>query len=244
METIELKDKKVGDLVKENIKTAHIFKKYGIDFCCGGGITIERACRKENVVFEELAADLIKLNEATATDQRYDRWELDFLSDYIVQTHHTYVEESMPMILSYAQKVASVHGHAHAPVIEIYKLFTDVVHELTPHMKKEELILFPFIKKMVKAEKENLAFEGGRFGTVQNPIDMMESEHEAAGTILKQIAKLSNNYTPPEWACNTFKALYAKLDEFEQDLHLHIHLENNILFPKALALEKELATKK
>ncbi len=240
METIALKVRKVGDLVKENIKTAHVFKKYGIDFCCGGGITIERACRKENVVFEDLAADLMKLNEASATDQRYDKWELDFLADYIVNTHHAYVEEAMPMILSYAQKVASVHGHAHTPTIEIYKLFIDVVNELTPHMKKEELILFPFIKKMMKAKKEQTAFEAGRFGTVQNPIDMMESEHEVAGTILKQIAKLSNNYTPPEWACNTFKALYAKLEEFEQDLHLHIHLENNILFPKALTLEKAL----
>jgi regulator of cell morphogenesis and NO signaling len=242
METIALKERKVGDLVKENIKTAHVFKKYGIDFCCGGGITIERACRKENVVFEDLAADLMKLNEASATDQRYDKWELDFLADYIVNTHHAYVEEAMPMILSYAQKVASVHGHAHTPTIEIYKLFIDVVNELTPHMKKEELILFPFIKKMMKAKKEQTAFEAGRFGTVQNPIDMMESEHEVAGTILKQIAKLSNNYTPPEWACNTFKALYAKLEEFEQDLHLHIHLENNILFPKALTLEKALTT--
>lgn len=240
METIALKEKKVGDLVKENIKTAHVFKKYGIDFCCGGGITIERACRKENVVFEDLASDLMKLNEASATDQRYDKWELDFLIDYIVNTHHAYVEEAMPMILSYAQKVASVHGHAHPPVIEIYKLFTDVVNELAPHMKKEELILFPFIKKMTKAKSAHTVLEAGRFGTVQSPISMMESEHELAGNILKQIAKLSNNYTIPEWGCNTFKALYAKLDEFEQDLHLHIHLENNILFPKALALEKEL----
>ncbi|HRA60691.1 MAG TPA: iron-sulfur cluster repair di-iron protein [Bacteroidia bacterium] len=243
METMELKDKKVGDFVKENIKTAHVFKKYGIDFCCGGGVSLERACRKENVSIDDLAADLLKLENTPSGSQNFDKWELDFLCDYIVNTHHAYVAESTPMILSYAQKVTNVHGHAHPPVIEIYRLFMDVANELAPHMKKEELVLFPYIKKLVKAKNEKAVPEKSHFGTIQNPISMMEAEHETAGNLLKEIAKLSNNYSVPEWGCNTFKALYAKLDEFEQDLHIHVHLENNILFPKATNLERVLAAK-
>jgi regulator of cell morphogenesis and NO signaling len=243
METMELKDKKVGDFVKENIRTAHVFKKYGIDFCCGGGVSLERACRKENVNVDDIVADLLKLENVSAGTQNFDKWELDFLCDYIVNTHHAYVAEAMPMILSYAQKVANVHGHAHPAVVEINKLFSEVVNELTLHMKKEELVLFPYIKKLVKAKNENTVPEEPNFGTVQNPITMMEREHEAAGDLLKQIALLSNNYTIPEWGCNTFKALYNKLDEFEQDLHIHVHLENNILFPKAIELEKSLVAK-
>jgi regulator of cell morphogenesis and NO signaling len=243
MNVIELKEKKVGDLVKENIKSAHIFKKYGIDFCCGGGVTIKKACRKADIPFEKLEADLRKLSEATPAEQKYDKWELDFLCDYIVNTHHAYVSEAIPLILSYTSKVAQVHGHAHPAVIEINNLFIGVAEELNLHMIKEERILFPYIKNVCKASRGNEQIPKPTFGTVLHPIQMMESEHETVGKILKEIAILSNNYTPPEWACNTFKALYAKLDEFEQDLHLHVHLENNILFPKAIELEKIISIK-
>ncbi|MBP6516772.1 MAG: iron-sulfur cluster repair di-iron protein [Chitinophagales bacterium] len=243
MNVIELKEKKVGDLVKENIKSAHIFKKYGIDFCCGGGITIEKACRKVDVSFDLLTQELLQLANTSATEHQYDKWELDFLSDYITNTHHKYVTEAISLIQAYAQRVAQVHGHACPEVIEINEKFELLVDELSMHMKKEELILFPYIKQLAIAAKYNQPIPIPPFGTVQHPIQMMEMEHESAGTILKKIAVLSNNYTPPEWACNTFKALYAKLDEFEQDLHLHVHLENNILFPKAIELENIISIK-
>ena len=145
----------------------------------------------------------------------------------------------MPLLLQYAERVAKVHGHHYTEVVEINRLFNIVAQELAAHMKKEELILFPFIKQLVKSDKEGIKVKTPHFGTVNNPIAMMEIEHENAGDILKEIKQLSNDYTPPESACNTFKALYAKLDEFEQDLHQHIHLENNILFPKAIALEQK-----
>ncbi|MFN8292152.1 MAG: iron-sulfur cluster repair di-iron protein [Chitinophagales bacterium] len=238
---MELKEKRVGDFVKENIKTAHVFKKYGIDFCCGGGVSLERACRKNNVDINDLIADLQKLENAPSGAHNFNNWEIDFLCDYIVNTHHAYVNEALPMILSYAQKVASVHGHAHPPVVEILKLFHAVAGELVPHMKVEEFVVFPYIKKLVAAKKSNQPMEAAHFSTVQNPISTMENEHEIAGNLLREISKISNNYTPPEWACNTFKALYAKLDEFEQDLHIHVHLENNILFPKAIQLESDLS---
>ncbi len=234
-----MKERTVADVVTENIKTAHVFKKYGIDFCCGGGISIEKACEKKNLDIQKLKEDLLKVNEVSKAYD-YDSWSLDFLIDHIVNIHHTYVEASIPLILQYSNKVAKVHGHHYSEVIEINKLFTDVANELASHLKKEEIILFPYIKKMLQLRKEGGYVIPPSFGSVNNPIAMMEAEHDTAGDIFKEIARLTNNYTPPENACNTFRALYAKLEEFEQDLHTHIHLENNILHKKAMLLEQEL----
>ncbi len=227
----------VAEIVTDNIKTAHIFKKFGIDFCCGGGITVQKACEKKKIDFDNLKKALEAATIDTSNFYNYKAWELDFLIDHIENIHHRYVEENIPLLLQYSNKVAKVHGHHYTEVVQINSLFTAVANELTLHMKKEELILFPYIKKLVA----NTDFEKPQFGSVNNPIQMMEDEHEHAGDIFKTIATLSNNYTPPEGACNTFKALYAKLEEFEQDLHQHIHLENNILFPKAILLEQKMS---
>lgn len=231
-------DSTVAEVVVNNIKAAHIFKKYGIDFCCGGGISLVRACEKNKANFEVLKAEIEALDTNTSKSYNYDKWELDFLIDHIVNIHHAYVEESIPILLQYANKVAKVHGHHYTELIKINNLVEAVVNELSAHMKKEELILFPYIKQQVKALKEGVKPSPPHFGSVNNPINMMLEEHETAGDIFKEIASLSNNYTPPEEACNTFRALYSKLEEFEQDLHQHIHLENNILFPKAIQLEQ------
>lgn len=238
MNTLETKT--VADLVTENIKTAHVFKKYGIDFCCGGGISIQKACEKANINYADLERDLLNVDNTNSRATNYNSWELDFLTDHIINVHHSYVEENIPLLIQYAARVNKVHGHHYTELGEIQQLFSMVATELGGHLKKEELILFPFIKKMVKAKKEGGALPEAHFGTVDNPIKMMEAEHEDAGELLRKIAELSNNYTPPEGACNTYRAFYAKLEEFEQDLHQHVHLENNILFPKALQLEKEL----
>ncbi|EAR01828.1 iron-sulfur cluster repair di-iron protein [Maribacter sp. HTCC2170] len=232
-------NKTVGETVTENIKTAHIFKKYGIDFCCGGGISINKACEKKNVDFSKLVEEL-QLVDKTQKAYDYDKWELGFLIDHIVNIHHAYVTESIPLILQYSARVAEVHGHHYKEVIEINTLFGEVSIELKAHLKDEETILFPYVKQMVKAEKEETRIGLADFGSVSNPIKTMFEEHEGAGDAFKKIAQLTNNYTPPQDACNTFRALYAKLEEFEQDLHQHIHLENNILFPKAIQLEKSL----
>lgn len=234
----------VADVVTENIKTAHIFKKYGIDFCCGGGVSIRKAAEKANVKYEDLERDLLNVENTTSRANNYNSWELDFLTDHIINVHHKYVEENIPLIIQYAARVVQVHGDHYPELKEIKQLFSHVATELGGHMKKEELVLFPFIKKMVKAKRAGEYLPEPHFGTVDNPIKMMETEHEEAGEILRTIAQLSGNYTPPEGACNTFRAFYAKLDEFEQDLHQHVHLENNILFPKALDLEKEFRQEK
>ena len=235
-----LKATTVADMVTKNIKTAHIFKKYGIDFCCGGGISLKKACEKYNVDYNLLSRDLLDVDQTTSRATNYNSWELDFLTDHIINVHHSYVEENIPLLLQYSERVAKVHGAHYSELLEIRDLVKQVAGELSAHMKKEELILFPFIKKMVKAKKENTELPAAHFGTVDNPIKMMETEHEDAGELLRRIAELSNNYTPPQGACNTYRAFFAKLEEFEQDLHQHVHLENNILFPKSLLLEKEL----
>ncbi|WP_299121111.1 iron-sulfur cluster repair di-iron protein [uncultured Tenacibaculum sp.] len=234
------REKTVAAYVTENIKTAHIFKKHGIDFCCGGAVTVEKACKKNNVDQAILEKELSEVDKVVDKLQDFDSWSLDFLIVYIENLHHTYVRESLPLLSQYANKVAKVHGHHYEEVVIVNKLFHEVANELISHMQKEEQILFPFINQLVDAKKKKEVYKRPPFGTVNNPIKMMEHEHENAGGVLKEIARLTNNYTPPEGACNTFKALYAKLEEFEQDLHQHIHLENNILHPKAIKLEKEL----
>lgn len=233
-------EKTVADYVTENIKTAHVFKKYGIDFCCGGNISVEKACAQKNVDIKQLEKELSEVDVVKDLIEDYDKWELDFLMIYIENVHHTYVRESLPFISQYANKVAKVHGNKHPEVIEVNNLFHEVANELLTHLEKEEKVLFPFIKQLFEAKKNNSMYRIPSFNTVNNPVRMMEYEHENAGNIFKEIARLTNNYLPPEGACNTHRALYAKLEEFELDLHKHIHLENNILHPKAIRLEKQL----
>lgn len=230
----------VAEIVTGNIKTAHIFKKHGIDFCCGGGITIEKACDKNNVDISILIDELKDLENEKSSFNDFNNWELDFLIDFIENTHHKYVEENIPLLKQYGNKVAKVHGHHYTELLEIKELIHEVSDELTLHMKKEELMLFPFIKKMVNAHKLGATVQAPPFGTVDNPIQMMEEEHDNAGSVFKRISELTNNYQTPDGACNTFKALYSKLEEFENDLHQHVHLENNILFPKAKQLENTI----
>ncbi len=229
-------------MVSENIKTAHVFKKYNIDFCCGGGISIEKACEKKNVDISLLAKELLAVDEVTTKDHDYNSWELDVLVNHIVDVHHTYVSESIPLIIQYSDRVAKVHGENHPETVKINELFHEVAAELNAHMQKEEGILFPYIMELAAAKKAGQSARQAPFGTVNNPIHMMKMEHENAGGILKNIDNLSSGYTPPEGACNTYRALYSKLSEFEQDLHLHIHLENNILFPKSSELEQSVVS--
>ena len=235
-----IQTKTVADYVIENIKTAHIFKKHEIDFCCGGAVSIQKACEKNNVNFDKLVNELNNLEKNTSYLNDYNKWELDFLIDFIKNTHHKYVEENLTLLKQYGDKVAKVHGPHYSELLEIKELIHVVADELASHMKKEELILFPFIKKLVNAKRDGTKVETPNFGTVDNPIKMMEEDHDNAGDIFKRISELTNTYKSPEGACNTFKALYAKLEEFEDDLHQHVHLENNILFPKAKAIEANL----
>lgn len=238
MENID--NKTVAEIVTENIKTADVFKKNGIDFCCGGHVSVQEICAKKGVDYATLKEEILTLGAAPKNAHDFNTWELDFLTDYIVNTHHKFVTEANELITQYAEKVAKVHGHHYVEVVEINELFKQIAAELNSHMRKEEMILFPHIKEIAVAKKNGLKIPTPPFGSIQNPINMMEAEHTDAGDILRKIAELSNNYTPPSSACNTFRALYNKLEEYQNDLFQHIHLENNILFPKAIALETKL----
>jgi regulator of cell morphogenesis and NO signaling len=231
----------IGELVAKDYRTASVFKKYSIDFCCQGNRTIQDACDKKNIdskkVIEDLDAMMLAKSEST-TD--YQSWPLDLLADYIEKKHHRYVQDKTLEIQPYLDKICKVHGEHHPELLEIKEEFNASASELAAHMKKEELILFPIIRKMTKAKLENTKVDAAHFGTVKNPIQMMMNEHTVEGNRFRKIEELSNNYMPPLDACNTYRVSFALLKEFEQDLHLHIHLENNILFPKAIEIEKEL----
>ena len=229
----------IGELVANDYRAASVFKKYKLDFCCQGNRTIGEACELKSVDANALVSDLIATTqnvEAGAID--FQTWPLDLLADYIQKKHHRYVEEKSLEIKPYLDKICRVHGQHHPELFEINEHFTATAGELAMHMKKEELILFPFIKKMEKANQEGTGLEMPPFGSVQNPIDMMMHEHTTEGERFRKIEELTNNYNPPAEACNTYRVTFALLKEFEADLHLHIHLENNILFPKAIEMEK------
>lgn len=235
-----LKDKSIGAYVAEDYRTASVFKKYGIDFCCQGNRSINDACKTEkidaNLVLKDLN-EIVKVNNESASD--YKTWQLDELSDYIVKKHHKYVEEKSMEIKPYLKKICEVHGERHPELFEINELFNASADILAQHMKKEELLLFPFIHKMAKAKREGTKIDAPSFGSIENPIMMMEAEHTLEGDRFRKIDELTKHFTVPADGCNTYKVTIAMLKEFEEDLHLHIHLENNILFPKSILLEKE-----
>lgn len=179
-------------------------------------------------------------NQKVLSTHNYNDWNCDYLTDYIIQTHHQYVNKTIPDILPLAQKVVEVHGKIHTELAIIQSLFQQLSNELLLHMKKEELVLFPYIKKMTQAESDGKGVDRPAFGSIKAPISVMETEHETAGIMLKRLSQLSNDFIPPEDASNTFRLLFGKLKEFQDDLHMHVHLENNILFPKAIEMEQAL----
>lgn len=229
----------LADIVKENIRAAIVFEEFGLDFCCKGKRPLTEACADKNIDTAEVVKSLENLNTNNSSE-KFDEWTPAFLVDYIVNNHHQYVRRMIPIVTLHADKVASVHGSNHPETIEIADLFLQVREELESHMMKEERVLFPYIKQIWNVKEKNEKLTPPPFGTIQNPIRMMEAEHVSAGDTMYKIRELSENFNPPADACNTFKALFSELKEFEEDLHKHIHLENNLLFPKSIELESEL----
>lgn len=230
----------IGEMVADDFRMASVFSKYGIDFCCKGDRTLEEVCEKKNIPLEELTQKLSDASLASGQPTDYLSWPSDLLIDYIEKRHHRYIEEKTPVILQYLNKLCKVHGERHPELFRINEIFYASAGDLAAHMKKEELILFPFIRKMENARREGTSLEKPHFGTVENPVAMMKDEHVTEGERFEEIAELTDNFNPPADACSTYRVTFAMLAEFEQDLHTHIHLENNILFPRALAMEKEL----
>jgi regulator of cell morphogenesis and NO signaling len=232
----------VGELAAKDYRKVEVFKKYGIDFCCGGKKSLSHVCNEKKLNREQLEIELAMVEtSAKLPSQNFTTWDPAFLSDYIVNTHHKYIVQALPLILEFSQKVANVHGHEHPEVIEAASIFRQVTDEINQYMMKEENILFPYIKYLsqVKASKGRVAAPG--FGSAMNSIKMMEHEHDVVGELMHEIRKITSDYILPTEACNSYRFLFSKLNEFEEDLHQHIHLENNILFPMTIELEKELS---
>jgi regulator of cell morphogenesis and NO signaling len=218
-----------------------IFESLGIDYCCGGSRPLREACERAHADWEHVARLLQAVD--TAHDPSASDWTaqpLDALTHHIVGQHHAYVRRTTPQIGQWLDKVVAKHGPAHPEVDKIRALFTTLSEELSTHMLKEERILFPHLECLVAAERGESAGVRALRGSVEAPIRRMLAEHDDAGEALAKIRVLSSGYQPPEDACPTYRALYHGLAEFERDLHQHVHLENNILFPRALDLEHRL----
>jgi regulator of cell morphogenesis and NO signaling len=227
----DLKTVPVGEIVAKNYHAADVFREYGIDFCCGGHKTLESVTSKKGISSDDVAQRLLQVLESpAASSENYNSWSPGFLIDYIENTHHQFVREKIPQILAYAAKVASVHGERHPENIEIYKLFSELAKELLEHLEDEEKNVFPLIKSYVNDEKNTISREA-----YTSAIAKLVDDHEEAGAIMAQINELSNQFTPPADGCTTYRILYQNLEGFEQNLHKHVHLENNILFKKAEA---------
>lgn len=228
---------RVGDIVKLNFRTAQVFDKYKIDFCCGGDVSLKEASKNAQVDSNKLYNEINLLVSSSDPESKYiDSLELDELCDYIEKRHHTYVNENLPFLKQKLEKLCNVHAGNHPELYEIRDLFEETSGNLSAHMKKEELILFPRIRKMVNNRKKGAKITN-ELKDIQNTIDLLENEHTTEGKRFKKISQLTSNFTTPPDGCNTYNVTYKTLNDFEQDLHRHIHIENNILFPKALAFE-------
>jgi regulator of cell morphogenesis and NO signaling len=236
-----LTEKTVREIAIENPAATRVLEKLGIDYCCGGSQPFEHACAKAGVAVEEVL-DSIEIEQETerAARQVHD-WQSEPLSslvEHIKNTHHKYTREEIARLGALLEKVCAVHGKNHPELYEVQTTFSGLSQELTMHMMKEEMMLFPYIVRMEEAVIQKEPVLPAPFGTVQNPVAMMEHEHDSAGNALRAVRKTSNNFLAPSDACVSYQALYKALDAFEADLHQHIHLENNILFPRAIAMER------
>ena len=232
-------NKSVATIVIENINTASVFKKYKIDFSIHGNMLLSQACEEKNTNLKHILKDLKAVNDKVYYLKDYNSWKLDFLIDFLVNIQHEYKEENILLLKEYGEKVAAIYGEEYKELIEINLLILKVTDSILEHMKNEERIIFPYIKKLIEANTKKIVTDTSN-SPLNRPIDIIEDDHEKVSKTFKKIAELTNNYKIPENACISFKVLYLKLQQFEELLNNHIHIENNILFPKAKKLEQSL----
>ena len=234
-------EKTVRELALENPAATRVFEKLGIDYCCGGNKPLEEACRAANLNTDQVLDSLEMAEQSAHAAQKDRNWQVEPLADliaHIKNTHHKYTRAEIARLGPLFDKVCSVHGKNHVELLQIRGIFQGLAQELTTHMMKEDMVLFPYMVRMEEATIEKEPIVPAPFGTVQNPVSMMEHEHDSAGNALRAMRETSNGYAFPADACVSYQTLYKALAEFEADLHQHIHLENNILFPRAVAMEK------
>ncbi|HMD98182.1 MAG TPA: iron-sulfur cluster repair di-iron protein [Terriglobia bacterium] len=234
-------EKTVRELALENPAATRVFEKLGIDYCCGGSQSLEEACRAANLPIGDVVGSLKAAEQAVPAARPNRDWQEEPLADliaHIQSTHHKYVREELARLEPLFEKVCSVHGKNHSELLAMHATFQGLAEELTMHMMKEERVLFPYIARMEESVIQKEPVLPAPFGSVQNPVAMMIHEHDSAGNALRALRESSDGYSAPPDACVSFRTLYQALAAFEADLHQHIHLENNILFPRAVALEQ------
>lgn len=231
----------VGDVVARDLRSASVFARHGIDFCCGGRRSIEDACRTAGQDPELLVRELADLDNGHDQSDDISTWPVDRVIDRILEHHHAYVRRQVPIIEAYLAKLVTKKSINHPELPRLQELFAGIARELVHHMEKEEAILFPCIEAIAAARATGSALPPTPFGTIQNPVRMMEAEHQQAGADMWLLRLLTDGFQPPAEACVTWRACYAELAAFERNLHEHVHLENNVLFPAAARLEEELS---
>jgi regulator of cell morphogenesis and NO signaling len=230
-------ERTIGEIVAADYRTAKVFENHGIDFCCGGNVALAATCADKGIDLGTITRELDAVQRGPVErSQNYAAWELPFLADYIINAHHTYLKENTGPIAAYAQKIAGVHGAHHPEVIEIATLFDKIAVEMAAHLREEEAVCFPAIKRAYAASKAGAAPAAKDIEIIQTSLKTLRQEHEGIGEAVHTLRRLAKDYAIPGDVCNTFVVTYQKLQEFEDDLHTHVHLENNILFPKAAQL--------
>lgn len=233
----------VTDIVIHDYRTADVFRKYGIDFCCGGKWSLDVVCQNKNLSTEDIIEELSKIVRQTGSNAAldFDNWDIDFLADYILNVHHRYLKRALHEVKEQVTKFLDGHRNKFSELEELETIINRFMKEIPPHMKQEEEIFFPYIKQIHHAHKHRESYARLLIRTLRKPIEeVMLKEHEATGSNLHRLRTITNNYTPPDKACIAHKVTFAKLKELDNDLVQHIHLESNILFPKAIQMEKEL----
>lgn len=230
----------VGQIVADNFSNAEVFDKYGIDFCCHGSVLLPEASQKAGADVNEVIKDIENVTLPTSESIDFKSWPLDLLVDYILKIHHRNIRIKGPKLQELLDKVCQVHGDKHPTLYNVQVLFQQSLSDLNQHLDKEELVLFPYIYEMVKAKLDKTVLQEFHCGSIKAPISVMMAEHDAEGERYRHIERLTNGYTVPDDACNSYRLLLQELKDFETALHQHIHLENNIVFPRAIQLETEL----
>jgi len=233
-------ERAVRDLVLEKPAAARVFEKFGIDYCCGGSQTLGDACNAAHRSVEEVTAEIEK-SEATPAERDWRNASLTELAQYIVDKHHAFTQAEINRLTDLIAKVVAAHGKNHPELARVQSIFEGLSQEMRMHMMKEEQLLFPYIADMEEAVRLKRRPPVAMFGTVQNPVAAMIMEHEASGQQLEKMREITNGYSVPPDACTSYRLLYQGLPAFEADMHQHIHLENNILFPRSIDLESELS---
>ena len=235
---LEYKQHTLAAIVADRHQAAAVFEKYQLDFCCRGKRTLQQACEEKQIAVEPVIEELQQVFDtgSAVQDQVVLAMSASQLVDYIVLKHHLYVRQAMPLILQHLERVATKHGDRFPYMQQVLELFTVLQQEMDCHMQKEEQVLFPRIKEVEKAVQQNGPKTALNLGYISQPIHMMETEHEEAGNLMSEIRQWTSDYTPPADACTTFRISMAELRAFEEDLHRHVHLENNVLFPRIVQM--------